>query len=96
MICPLPPLPILGLTLAQAAADPTPQEAYRRASALTLMLAILGVVMVTTLLMIVVIRRGRRRQEALPKPAPTEHVDAWAESGRRFDSSITEIDPDDD
>ncbi len=90
------PLSIVGLTIAQAASDPISQEAYRRASSLTLMLAILGVVMMTTLLMVVTIRRSRRRKEALPKPKPTEHVDAWAESGRRFDSSITEIDPNDD
>ena len=82
--------------VALAAADPIPQEAYRRVSSLTLMLAILGVVLVTTLSMIVVVRRSRRRRDAMPKSAPTEHVDAWAESGRRFDSSITEIDPDDD
>jgi heme/copper-type cytochrome/quinol oxidase subunit 2 len=89
MICPLS-------IVALAAAEPIPQEAYRRASTLTLMLAILGVVVVTTLLMVVVVRRSRRRRDAMPKPAPTEHVDAWAESGRRFDTSITEIDPDDD
>ncbi len=90
------PLSIIGLTIAQAASDPIPQEAYRRASSLTLMLAILGVVMITTLLMIVTLRRSRRRKDTLPKPKPTEHVDVWAESGRRFDSSITEIDPNDE
>ncbi len=87
-------LPIL--TLVGSKPTPIPKEAYRQISTLTLMLAMLGVVMLTTLLLIIVIRRSRRRQDTLPRPAPTEHVDAWAESGRRFDSSIIEIDPDDD
>jgi len=90
------PLLIPLVAFAQTSTDSIPPEAYRRVSSLTLMLAILGVILVTTLSMIVVVRRSRRRKDAMPKPAPTEHVDAWAESGRRFDSSITEIDPDED
>ncbi len=87
--------PPISVLVAQSL-TPIPKEAYRQISTLTLMLAMLGVVMLTTLLMIIVIRRSRRRREILPKSPPTEHVDAWAESGRRFDSSIIEIDPDDD
>lgn len=90
------PLIIPIFTLVQSASNPIPEEAYRRVSTLTLMLAILGILLVTTLSMIVVIRRARRRRDAEPKPKPTEHVDAWAESGRRFDPSIVEIDPEDD
>ncbi len=82
--------------LAQASSESIPQEAYRQVSSLTLMFAILCILLIMTLSFIVVIRRNRRRKEAAPKPAPTEHVDAWAESGRRFDNSITEIDPNDD
>jgi len=90
------PLFIPLITFAQTSTDSIPPEAYSRVSSLTLMLAILGVVLITTLSMVVVLRRSRRRKDAMPKPAPTEHIDAWAASGRRFDSSITEIDPDED
>jgi len=81
--------------LAQSDPAPIPQEAYRQVSSLTLMFAILGILLITVLSFIVVLRRSRRRKEALPKPASIEHVDAWAEAGRRFDNSIIEIDIDD-
>lgn len=87
---------IPSLTLAQADSQPIPREAFRQAFSLTLMFAILCIVLIMVLSFIVVIRRNNRRKEAEPKPQPTEHVDAWAESGRRFDNSITEIDPNDD
>jgi len=46
--------------------------------------------------MIISLRRARRVRDALPKPKDTKHIDAWAEAGRRFDNSITEIDVEDD
>lgn len=86
----------LALSLAQVAPDPIPEEAYRRASTLTLMFAILCILLIMILSFVVVIRRSQRRKESQHKPGATEHIDAWAESGRRFDNSITEIDIDDD
>ncbi len=88
--------PLQILPLAQTSGDPIPQEAYRQVSSLTLMFAILSILLIMILSMIVVLRRSQRRKADEKKPAPTEHVDAWAESGRRFDNSITEIDPNDD
>lgn len=88
--------PLQILPLAQTSADPIPQEAYRQVSSLTLMFAILSILLIMILSMIVVLRRSQRRKADEPKPQPTEHVDAWAESGKRFDPSITEINPEDD
>lgn len=88
------PHPIL--ILAQSTTDPIPPEAYRQASSLTLMFALLAIVLIMILSLIVVLRRSQRRKASEPKPLPTEHVDAWAESGKRFDSSITEINPEDE
>ena len=85
-----------SFSLAQTASDSIPPEAYRRASSLTMMFAILGILFIMSLALIVIIRRNRRRKESMPKPDSTEHVDAWAEAGRRIDDSIVEIDPDDD
>lgn len=85
------------LLLAQTSTDSIPPEAYRRASSLTMMFAILCIILIVILALIVMIRRRRRRVESLPKQdQPTEHVDAWAEAGRRLDDSIVEIDPDED
>jgi len=95
----IPDFSAIAATLAQAQTSPSnpiDPEAYRQVSALTLMLALLGVVLITVLALIVVIRRSQRRKAEQPKPGPTKHVDAWAESGKRFDSSIVEINPEDD
>ncbi|MGV6815086.1 MAG: hypothetical protein ACWA5W_08775 [Phycisphaerales bacterium] len=87
------PLIAQAKSAADNALDP---EAYRRASSLTLMVALLGVILITVLALIVVIRRSHRRKEQLAKSGPTIHTDAWTESGKRFDGSIIEINPDDD
>ena len=95
----IPDFSTISATLAQAQTSPSnpiDPEAYRQVSALTLMLALLGVLIITALAMIVVIRRSQRRKAQQPKPSLTKHVDAWAESGKRFDTSIVEINPDDD
>lgn len=86
----------VSMLLAQTSTNPTHQEDYRRWSSLLLLLAILSTLIVTTHLLIVVLRRSRRYRESLTKPKDTKHVDAWAEAGRRFDTSITEIDIEDD
>ncbi len=82
--------------LVQAASDSSSEDAYRRGFSLILMLSILGIVLVICLALIVVIRRAQRRSAALPKQGSTEHIDAWAEAGRRMDDSITQIDVDSD
>ncbi len=95
----IPDFSTIFATIAQAQTSPSnpiDPEAYRQVSALTLMVALLGVTLVTALAMIVVIRRSQRRKAQQPKPAPTKHVDAWTESGKRFDNSIVEINPEND
>jgi len=87
---------IASIALAQTNQDSLPPEAYQRISSLTLFVAILGILVIMVLSTILVLRRSQRRKQAMPKPEPTEHTDAWAESGRRFDNSIVEIDPNDD
>ena len=82
--------------LAQTSDHMPPPEAYRRWSSMMLILAILSVLLVTAFWMIITLRRSRRIRDDLPKPKDIEHIDAWAEAGRRFDDSITEIDIDDD
>jgi len=83
---------ILSEQLAQVSSDPSRQEAYRRGYSMILMLSLLGILLIGMLTLIIVLRRARRRSESQPKGDPTTHVDAWVESGKRFDSSITEID----
>ena len=82
--------------LAQVAADDSRQDAYRRGYSLILMLSLLGILAVMMLVTIIILRRSRLRRQADAQLGPTEHIDAWAESGRRFDNSITEIDLTDD
>jgi len=81
--------------LAQAATPVAPpREAYRQWSSLMLILIILAVILLTGLAFIIVQRRGRRRKEQLPKRSSLPHVNAWEESGRRFEGSITDFDDD--
>jgi heme/copper-type cytochrome/quinol oxidase subunit 2 len=94
MICSL--FSSYSLALVQEASNPIPEEAYRQVSTLTLMFAILSILLIMTLSFLIVIRRSQRRKSTLPNPSTTQHIDAWAESGRRFDDSIIEIDVDDD
>ena len=88
--------PTQTLLLAQTDTNPLTPEAYSEISSLTLFVAIMGIIAVVVLGIIVTIRRSQRRKADEPKSPPTEHVDAWAESGKRFDTSITEINPEDD
>ena len=84
-------------TLAQLAVDPARQDAYRRGSSLILMVSLLGIIVIMVLALIIVLRRNRRRRDqAHPNRPSLKHVDAWAEAGRRFDNSITQLDPDED
>ena len=72
---------------------PLPPEAYREISSHTLFVAIIGVLAVIMLGLVITTKRAHRRKANAPKPGPTTHTDAWTESGKRFDPSITEIDP---
>ncbi|MDF1809193.1 MAG: hypothetical protein P1U42_05800 [Phycisphaerales bacterium] len=87
---------ILSEQLAQLSSDPSRQEAYRRGYSMILMLSLLGILFIGMLTLIIVLRRARQRKESQPKADSTVHVDAWAESGKRFDTSITEIDVSED
>lgn len=82
--------------IAQTNTSAIPKEAYRRASSLTMMFAILSILLIMILAFVVITRRSKRRKDAQPKPVSTEHIDAWAEAGRRLDDSFIELDIDDD
>jgi len=88
--------PSIQAVLAQIHPDTIAEDAYRQWSPVMLVLLILSILLITALLLLVSLRRARRRRASLPKPKDTEHIDAWAEAGRRFDNSITEIDVEDD
>jgi len=83
--------------IAQTSDQPTNSqltpEAYRDISSLTLFVAIIGVLAGITLGLVITTKRAHRRKARAPKSTPTTHTDAWTESGKRFDPSITEIDP---
>lgn len=91
---PSPPWTTLALQVAESAAQPDRREAYRQWSSMMLVLILLALIAVTVLAFIVMQRRARRRRDVLPKRPDQPRVDAWEESGRRFDDSITQFDDD--
>jgi len=73
-------------------------DAYTQWAILLGLVALLGVVAVATLWAVAIRRRARRarlRRESSRAPGEPP-PDAWAESGRRLDESITHFDDDDD
>jgi len=86
------PVFLTGATLLlQQSQDASDREVYRQWSAMMLILILLGVIALTGLGFIVAQRRARRRKSELPKPKDAPKIDAWAEAGRRIDTSIVEF-----
>ena len=90
-----------ALALILSAADPTAPttpdgSALGRAAALTLIVALIGVVAVFGLWLWMVLDRNRReRTEADQRRlGKTEHEDAWAEAGRRAEGETVDLNPD--
>ena len=72
--------------------DPT----MSRVSALAMIVVLLGVIGVCVLLMLAARRRARVRRAGLTRDPKTELPDAWEESGKRVDPSISSFDIDDE
>lgn len=73
-----------------------PDDPQRQVTALALIVILLGVVGVCTLLMLAARRRARVRRAKREAPDATPHLDAWEESGRRAEPSISSFDDEDD
>lgn len=78
--------------LVQESTDERSRELYRQWSALMMVFILLCIIAITALAFIVTRRRARRRVDSSSRKQPDKPIaDAWEESGKRFDTSITEI-----
>lgn len=61
-----------------------PRKAAGQSLGLALLIVSLGLLALLCIWLLAALRRGRRLREQARQTPPTPYTDAWAESGRRF------------